>query len=543
MLQNGGISLRLKKFHIKYYRSIESITINMPENKPLVLFGPNNAGKTNILSAFDKALGERFPTYIEMLDSDYFFRDKNNPNIQFKCEFDEPIHINKHGECFDEICITYGCSLDENSNIIHSVSGNRLYLSQNDRSKCHAYFIDAERNIQNAFSYSSRYSILSRFSKHIHDALTSAKKDELKNAFELIKNSFTETDEFSRFFEYFKSTFKNSVKGFVHSLDIDFSAYDPNNYAKSLRILAREGAFVRSFEELGTGEQQVLLMAFVKAYMQVFTGENFILIIEEPEAHLHPLAQRWLKEYIMDICSSGVQVIISTHSPEFIDARYLDGLVRVYKDNGITKIIQLSPNELCQHCIACGVPESKANPENIIEYYNTRLFQDQLKGFFAEKILLVEGATEYFSLPIYFKKAEYNLAKEGIEIVNCRGKSAILLYYRLFTAYGYPCYCLFDADEKNEKANEEFGRLFGISDWYRKADDFICESKYAYFGKDFESYLRETEKDYSSFESTIRNEYGITSKPDIAKAVAHHYDFIPEFISKLVKSLSDLSIN
>ena len=61
--------MRLEKVAIQQYRSIEKITLTFPENKPLVLFGPNNAGKSNILSAIDRLLGERYPTYIEMLDN------------------------------------------------------------------------------------------------------------------------------------------------------------------------------------------------------------------------------------------------------------------------------------------------------------------------------------------------------------------------------------------------------------------------------------------------------------------------------------------
>ena len=67
------------------------------------------------------------------------------------------------------------------------------------------------------------------------------------------------------FFNRFSEALKGAVKGFVHSLAVDFSAYDPNNYAKSLRIYAKEEDSIRGFEEFGTGEQQVLLMAFVKA--------------------------------------------------------------------------------------------------------------------------------------------------------------------------------------------------------------------------------------------------------------------------------------
>lgn len=66
----GGERLRLEAILIKHYRSIERVVLKLPQNKPLVLFGPNNAGKSNILSAINRLLGERYPTYIEMLESD-----------------------------------------------------------------------------------------------------------------------------------------------------------------------------------------------------------------------------------------------------------------------------------------------------------------------------------------------------------------------------------------------------------------------------------------------------------------------------------------
>ena len=67
--------MRIEKINIQKYRSIDDIVISFPENKPVVLFGPNNAGKSNILSAIERLLGEKYPTYIEMLESDYFKRD------------------------------------------------------------------------------------------------------------------------------------------------------------------------------------------------------------------------------------------------------------------------------------------------------------------------------------------------------------------------------------------------------------------------------------------------------------------------------------
>lgn len=529
--------MKLKKVNIKHYRSIEDVSLKFPDNKPLILFGPNNAGKSNILSAIDRALGEKFPTYIELLDSDYFLRDKTQyPRIDITCSFDEDYYSDKYGNNYKNIFLTYGYDNDVTKNLLHDGEGRQLYISTENRCRMQSCLIDAERNIQAAFNYSSKYSMLSKFSHRIHDALSSAQKSELSSAFETIKTSFTSTPEFSSFFETFCNSLKNSVKGFVHSLEVDFSAYDPNNYAKSIRIFAKEGNSLRSFEEFGTGEQQVLLMAFIKAYMETFTSESFVLVIEEPEAHLHPLAQRWLKEYIFNLCENGIQVVISTHSTEFIDSGNLSGLVRVYKENGITNTIQLTPETLCQHCIECGAPADRVTPENISDFYETKLFSDQLKGVFAEKIILVEGATEYFALPYYLKKAEYLLSAEGTEIVNCRGKDAIPLFYRLFTAFGYKCYCLFDGDA-SKKGNTLFQSMFGIDGFVTNENQFVSSNIYGYFGKDFESYLNSNVESYSQYVQAIKANYSITSKPGIAKAVAQTLPEAPDFICNIVSSL------
>ena len=535
--------MKLNSITIQHYRSIENVTISLPKNKPLVLFGPNNAGKSNILSAVNRIIGERYPTYIEMLDSDFYQRNRDEfPTTQISANFTRPLFYDRYGNPHNTVAVSYGHNGEENNNLLHNGRGSRIYPSNEQRSACQSYLIDAERNIQSAFNYSSAYSLLSKFSKKIHEALSSEHKHELTDAFKQIKDSFEQTQEFSSFFQKFSDALKGAVKGFVHSLAVDFSAYDPNNYAKSLRIYAKEGSNIRGFEEFGTGEQQVLLMAFVKAYMEIFTGENFVLIIEEPEAHLHPLAQRWLKEYITDMCSSGIQVIISTHSVEFIDANYLDGLVRVQKIGGITRTVQLSPQELYDFCIESGVPSTNVSPENIIDFYSTKLFLDQLKGMFAETIILVEGTTEFFTLPIYLKRVGYSLAEHGTEIINCRGKAAIPLYWRLFKAYGYNCYVIFDCDKDAKGTQKTFNKIFTNVNW--KTEDDICEinDDYAYFGRDFETYLGEVIDNYFAMELELSDKYQITSKPGKAKAIAQHIEEIPNFIKEIANKLEVLEM-
>lgn len=531
--------MRVEALAIKKYRSIENVVLRFPEKKPVVLFGPNNAGKSNILSALHRVIGERYPTYIEMQESDYFMRNPvSYPTSEIIVKFSEPLYFDNRGNGQNVVAVTYGRNGVRHENLLHDGMGNKIYPTNEQRAGCQSFLIDAERNIQSAFNYSSSYSLLSKFSKKIHTALSTDHKQELETIFEQIKGAFEKTDEFQDFFDAFSASMSSAVKGFVHSLAVDFSAYDPNNYAKSLRIYAKEGESIRSFEEFGTGEQQVLLMAFVKAYMEVFNGESFVLIIEEPEAHLHPLAQKWLKEYVVEMCNAGIQVVISTHSTEFIDAEYLDGLVRVYKDDNATKAIQLTPEKLCEYCISSGVPADRISKESVVDFYATKIFGDQLKGMFAETIILVEGATEYFSIPIYLKNAGFSLSEHGIEIINCRGKDSIPLYWRLFNAYGYRCFAIFDCDRNSDKTKNVFSGIFD-NEW--QTESSVCEvtNEYAYFGKDFETYLRNVVDGYEELEKEVSETYQITSKPGKAKAVAQHLEIIPEFIEDIIKCLND----
>ena len=93
--------MKLQRIVIDHYRSIEHIEIEFPIGKPVVLFGPNNAGKSNILSAIDRLLGERYPTYIEMLDSDFYMRNKaSNPTSTVMATFTSDAYVVKFGYAY-----------------------------------------------------------------------------------------------------------------------------------------------------------------------------------------------------------------------------------------------------------------------------------------------------------------------------------------------------------------------------------------------------------------------------------------------------------
>ena len=88
--------MRLNRIVIEHYRSIERIEIRLPYQKPLILFGSNNAGKSNIISAVEKILGTRWPISIELEDSDFFMRDRERyPEAHITASFESALSLSK----------------------------------------------------------------------------------------------------------------------------------------------------------------------------------------------------------------------------------------------------------------------------------------------------------------------------------------------------------------------------------------------------------------------------------------------------------------
>lgn len=534
--------MKLKKFTVKNFRSIENIVIDFPDNKPVVLFGPNNVGKSNILKALDCLLGEKHPSYIDFQDSDYFLREPNNyPQISFNAEFDEKMND------INILCFTtnhehtpYKATQPIKENTYHKTDGAKVYLKNEEKEKCHFVLVDANRDISRQLSYFSQYSILSKLSKKMHNELVKEQKDTLDEHYTNIIQLFHKVPKFQQFFDNLQNSFDDNVNGFEHKLEIDLSAYDPNNYFHALKIIASEDKDKRAFDEFGTGEQQILLLSFIKAYAETFKGENFILGIEEPEAHLHPLAQRWLAKNINNIAKSGVQIVITTHSPEFLDIDNVEGFVKVFKENKITKVIQNNAEKITLACLELGANPDKTKVATIIPFYKANTFYDHLKGFFAKKIILVEGYTEFFSLPNYFQHCGYNLIQNGVEIIDCKGKDQISRNYRLFSAYNYECFCLFDADAKDDnkkRANRELSQIFGfdVENMINDSSAFTSDidKKFGYFGKDFEAYMKCSFNDYQDKENLIEG-----TKPLKAKIISEeNINYQPGFIEIIAQSL------
>jgi putative ATP-dependent endonuclease of OLD family len=551
---------RLESITIENYRSIgkDSFTIKFPENQPVILIGENNSGKTNIIRAIDILFGERHPKYIEFDDHDYFGR-KGESKIVIKADVSG--FQNKLGRSGEYTCAGFKLEVKKGSQnnfvAIQDDGNENPYVYNELREELAAVLVTSEQNLNYQLSYSTKYTLLSKVTKAFHDKLISKddRVNRLKKLYEKILEVFDEVAEFKDFKEKMSSITGDFIQNMTHGLQLDFSAYDPSNYYKNLRVLPHENGQVRNFDELGTGQQQILALSFAHAYAKCFKNENgLILIIDEPEAHLHPLAQKWLARTLYQMAKDGLQMVITTHSPYFIDLEFLEGIYLVRKENGMTYVKNHKKSTFAEYCKNNGA--NNANENTIISFYVKSATSNILKGFFAKKVVLVEGMTEELALPIYLEKAELDVLREGIDIIGVGGKGELAKWWRLFTAYNIPCYVCFDNDTKddyNGNKRRDFLKTMELEDIHQgrilQAEEWIVEDKFCVFGIDFEDTFRKSFKSYEEIENIIKGELG-DSKPLVAREVAkricnENYNANDEgwkYLKDLANKIKDLKI-
>ncbi|MCM3635298.1 ATP-dependent nuclease [Paenibacillus camelliae] len=182
----------------------------------------------------------------------------------------------------------------------------------------------------------------------------------------------------------------------------------------------------------GTGLQRMSLIYLIQNMIEkklLGENENKLLLIDEPEAFLHPEAVRALSRSLYTI-GKTMPLMISTHSPILIDLSEKHTSIQVFRV-GEKEAIQLyqSVNEQFDE-------DDIANMK-ILNYVDSYVNE----FFFAEKVVIVEGDTEY----IAFK----HLSKErgdNIHIIRARGKGTIATLMKILNQFHSSYDVLHDVD-------------------------------------------------------------------------------------------------
>lgn len=516
---------RIIEVEVTNYRSVEGpVVLRFPERCPIVLIGENNVGKSNYLRALNLVLGGFWPGNHDPEDNEFYNRERER-NIQIVVRFDEDDPLGRYAD------VTWGYDAQAREPYYlgfrdHHGNG-RGYVKTEDREQCTCVLLEAERELRYQLSYTSKYTLLSKLMHKFHHALMEEAnvKQDLEGLFESVKQKFQEIPEFRTFVDQLRLQLGDFIGSMTHRLQVDFEAYNPVNFFHALRLHADENGTPRAIDEMGTGEQQILALSFAYAYARAFHG-GIVLALEEPEAHLHPLAQAWLAKKLFEMCEGGLQIIITTHSPHFIDLLHLEGLVLLRKIGGATTAVQLTRQALVEHCLNLGSDPNRTTVDRILPFYHDNATPSVLEGLFARAVVLVEGATEQLALPVLLGRLGFDTDAHGIAVIDVGGKGNLAKWRRLFTAYGIPTYVIFDNDASEDgegNRREDALRSVGVPDGDHaailQAQEWVVEDTYAVFGVDFETTFRGMIPGYEDLEAEAR-ENGIVGKPLIARWVA-----------------------
>lgn len=242
---------------------------------------------------------------------------------------------------------------------------------------------------------------------------------------------------------------KNSLQELNSAMDGENSGVELTPFTKKLRDLGKgmtiyysdsQDSFSMEYHGMGTRSWSSLLT--LKAFIQLLE-KNYeasagaflpILAIEEPEAHLHPNAQ---KKLFGQINSIKGQKIISTHSPYVAASSSIKNIRSLFKDS----------------TVQCGRISLDGLKDEEIRKINRQVINTRGELFFSNLLVFVEGETEEQALPIFFKKHfGCESIEKGVDFVAVLSHTSYLPFLRFSEGMNIPWMIYSDAEEDAKRS-------------------------------------------------------------------------------------------
>lgn len=256
--------------------------------------------------------------------------------------------------------------------------------------------------------------------------------------------------------------FPKKIRDLSKNFSVHFGETDDNSF---------------SMEYHGMGTRSWASMLTIKAFVEMLAERHAaeseplfpVLAVEEPEAHLHPNAQKTLYRQLSDIKG---QVIMSTHSP------YLAAMADLYEIRSLVK----TNNGIVAHKIS----HAMSNEDRKVIAREVMAKRGEL--LFAKCILLCEGVTEEQVLPamfeVYSTISPWNI---GLSCVNVGGKHNYGPFVRMSSSLGIPS-CILSDNDGTTKTDVE-ATIQKLKDVGLALGNDLLSIHYLGAGNDFEAEL------------------------------------------------------
>ncbi len=336
--------MQLNKLVIRRYRSINDLEIKFPKDKPLVICGANNVGKTNILRAIDLFFS---------LDPDRFNRKEDFPyNVEEgsrggNCNIKFDAHFSDSAGATTKVMVIYRYDKGHNVILIDGKSGGTVL----DETQCreliggHKFFLIEAGNVNlpQMIAQLVDYEVLP-----ILDKMRAKQSRPLAKLREFIDESKVAVMDIEKNIGAHFTDFVKEIKGIdtsEWSIKILFPEYDKLREAISgLVNFTLYDKNKREIDSKGSGIQRALLLAIIKYISSRYVKKDVILGIDEPEAFLQPSLQKKVFQLMTKLAKDSCQIIITTHSPHFVDIEDVDNVALCEISYDKLKLVR-RPNE------------------------------------------------------------------------------------------------------------------------------------------------------------------------------------------------------
>lgn len=522
----------ISKFTAFNFRSLKQIVSLRFESGRNVIVGKNNSGKSNIIKGIEILIGEKFPSYINFTDNDFYTYealDEDTGEIVDEISNNLYLEVELEGRDFDKALIktirkqTAFSRVKCSSNLYQKLDSGQFQVNydffqsldeienREEITVCGQYqggrqkktdwkkpddlitFLYTAKTIKLFFCKSrideekSGFGLIcvdslgfiwvSHFlSKKLRDslitttvisALRSQKEDlrlvhytwfgklikglweenkirihpdQKKTYEELIKAKSVDIKHFvDDVFRKDTTEIRKLLEGAIAHKEISFRFMNDsiNELYKNIQLFVNDG-IDRPLQEKGTGIQSAIIISLFSLYCNEYHNNSSLLIAEEPELFLHPQARRVisaeLDKFLYGSEEQQRQLIISTHSAEYLKNVEPFNIIRVYKDSA--------------HNCSVVKQLDRETSEQITTEIKRFLWSNNTELFFADKAVLVEGGEVYLipSIVDKLKGTKHLLDYQNITVSRVNGKGSFLTYVKMLQCFDIEFIILGDLD-------------------------------------------------------------------------------------------------